>query len=37
MIEKFKSKEDERHRKDPDVDKVNSVVVKNEMLEHFEN
>jgi len=37
MAEKFKSREDERHRNDPDVEKVNKVVIKNEMLEHFEN
>ena len=37
MSEKFETKEDERHRKDPEVEKVNNVVIRNEMLEHFEN
>jgi len=37
MNEKFVTKEDERHRKDPEVEKVNNVVIRNEMLEHFEN
>ena len=35
MAEKFKSKDDERHRNDADVEKVNSIVIRNEMLEHF--
>jgi hypothetical protein len=37
MVEKFRTKDDERHRNDADVKEVNSVVVRNEMLEHFEN
>ena len=37
MLEKFKTKEDERHRNDPDVERVHAVVRQNEMMEHFEN
>jgi hypothetical protein len=37
MAEKFQTKDDEKHRHDPEVVKVNAVVIKNEMLEHFEN
>ena len=37
MLEKFKTKEDERDRNDPDVERVHAVVRQNEMMEHFEN
>ena len=36
MNEKFESKDDEKHRNDPDIVKVHGNVIKNEMLEHFE-